>query len=281
MLGDVLRYQLLGPIRVVDGGHALAIRASKIQILLAVLLVRSGEVVTTGQLMTEIWGDGVPRRAMAGIHVYVSQLRKLLHRPGQRESPVVTCSPGYMLQLGDDELDVKAFADLVKAGKESVREGRHAEAVTSLQAALALWHGPVFDELRAGPILEGFGTWLAELRIGCVQTLIDSQLELGRHREVIGRLHSFVVEHPLREAFYRQLMVALYRSERQAEALDVYQSARRVLIDELGLEPGRTLQNLHAAILRADDGLDAGPSELVLPRPRWEFDDVPTRRASA
>lgn len=275
-----MRYELLGPIRVVDSGHGSAIRASKIKILLAVLLVRSGEVVTTGQLMTEIWGDGVPRRATAGIHVYVSQLRKLLRRPGQRESPVVTCSPGYMLQLGEDELDVKVFADLVKAGKECVREGRPAEAVTRLQTALGLWRGPAFDELRGGPILEGFDTWLAELRIGCVQTLIDVQCELGRHREVIGQLYSLVAEHPLREAFHRQLMVALYRSERQAEALDVYQSARRVLVDELGLEPGRALQDLHAAILRADDGLEAGPGAPVIPRPRWEFDELPALRVS-
>ncbi|MEU4526396.1 AfsR/SARP family transcriptional regulator [Amycolatopsis sp. NPDC024027] len=259
----------------------MTIRASKIKILLAVLLVRSGEVVTTGQLMTEIWGDGVPRRAMAGIHVYVSQLRKVLRRPEQRESQVVTCSPGYMLQLGDDELDVKVFTDLVKAGKESVRDGRHAEAVTRLQSALGLWRGPAFDELRGGPILEGFDSWLAELRIGCVQTLIDAQFELGRHREVIGQLHSLVAEHPLREAFYRQLMVALYRSERQAEALGVYQAARRVLVDELGLEPGRALQELHAAILRADGDLDAGRSEPVVPRPRWEFDNLPALRTFA
>lgn len=270
-----MRYELLGPIRVVDGDYSSTIRAPKIKTLLAVLLVCSGNVVTKGQLMTEIWGDDVPRRAMAGIHVYVSQLRKLVHRPGRRESPVVTCSPGYMLQLGEDEFDVNAFIDLVGEGKVSIRAGRHAEAVTRLEAALGLWHGPVLDELRAGPILEGFVTWLAELRTECIQTLIDSELELGRHREVIGRLHLLVTEHPLREAFYWQLMVALYRSERQAEALDVYQSARRILINELGLEPCRALQCLHAAILRADDDLDTRPGELLLPRLRWAHDQTP------
>jgi DNA-binding SARP family transcriptional activator len=220
-----------------------------------VLLIRADGVVTTGQLMTEIWGDDVPRRAMAGIHVYISQLRKFLHRPGRQTNPIMTLSPGYALQLGADEFDVNIFAHLVAAGQDSARAGCYAAAANRLEEALSLWHGPVPD-FRTGPIFDGFVTWLTELRIDCLQGLIDAQLNVGLHREVIGRLYSLIAEHPLRETFYRQLMMALYRSERQADALDVYRMARRVLIDELGLEPCRSLQELHTAILRADDRLD-------------------------
>jgi DNA-binding SARP family transcriptional activator len=272
---------MLGPIRVVDENGSSSIRARKIETLLAVLLVRADGVVTTGQLMTEIWGDDVPRRAMAGIHVYVSQLRKFLHRPGRRESPIVTRSPGYVLQLGEDELDVNVFVDLVAAGQASARDGRDAEAADRLEEALALWHGPVLDDLRTGPILEGFVTWLTELRTECLQTLIGAQLELGRHREVIGQLYSLVAEHPLCETFYRQLMIALYRSERRADALDVYRSARRMLVDELGLEPCRSLQDVHIAILRADDDLDSRPGRLDHSGSRWSPEHVGTLSTSA
>lgn len=260
----------------VDANGSSSIGARKIETLLAVLLARAGGVVSTGQLMTEIWGDDVPRRAMAGIHVYVSQLRKFLHRPDRRESPIVTCSPGYLLHLGEDELDVTAFADLVAAGGSCARDGRHAEAADRLTAALDLWHGPIPDDLRTGPILDGFFTWLVELRTECLQTLVDARLELGQHREVIGRLYSLVAEHPLREAFYRQLMIALYRADRQAEALEVYQSARRVLVEELGLEPCRSLQDLHTAILRADGRLDTRAGDWTVPRPHWSREHAGT-----
>src|SRR6185503_18952705 len=119
-----------------------------------------------------------------------------------------------------------------------------------------LWRGPALGDLRAGPIVEGFVTWLAEARLECLEMLADSHLELGRHRELVGRLYSLTAEHPLREAFYRQLMLALYRSERQADALKVYQMARKTLNEELGLEPCRSVQDLQRAILTADDQLD-------------------------
>lgn len=246
---------MLGPIRVVDENGTSSIHAHKIETLLAVLLIRADAVVTTGQLMTEIWGDDLPRRAMAGIHVYISQLRKFLHRPGQATNPIMTRSPGYVLHLGSDELDVNVFAHLVAAGQDSARASRYATTATRLEEALRLWHGPLPD-LCTGPIFEGFITWLTELRIDCLQSLVDAQLHLGMHREVIARLYALIAEHPLRETFYRQLMIALYRAERQADALDVYRVARRVLNDELGLEPCRSLQELHTAILRAGDGLE-------------------------
>lgn len=252
-----MRYELLGALRVVtDDGKVASIGAQKIETLLAVLLIRSGQVVSSEQLMTEIWEDRTPRRATAGLHVYVSQLRKFLGRCGHLESPVVTRPPGYLLRAGEEELDYLSFIRLVKWGREHAREGRPDQASRFFERALAEWRGPVLGELLRGPIVDGFVTWLAETRLECTEMLIDAQLELGRHREVIGRLYSLIAEYPLREAFSRQLMLALYRSDRQADALEVYQSVRRTINDELGLEPCRSLRELQQAILMADYELD-------------------------
>jgi DNA-binding SARP family transcriptional activator len=119
-----------------------------------------------------------------------------------------------------------------------------------------MWRGPVLGDLSHGPIVESFVTWLSETRLECTEMLIDAQLELGRHRKIVGRLYSLTAEHPLRESFSRQLMLALYRSERQADALDVYRSVRRTIHDELGLEPCRALQELQQSILTADYELE-------------------------
>jgi DNA-binding SARP family transcriptional activator len=157
-----------------------------------------------------------------------------------------------MLRLGSDEYDFYCFQDLVSSGRDHARAQRYEEAVSCLSAALSLLRGPALDHARNGPIVEGFATWLSEARIECVEMLVDSRLMLGRHRELVGALYSLTAEYPLREVFYRQLMLALYRSERRADALQVYQSARRTLRDELGLEPGRVLREVHQAILSAD-----------------------------
>jgi DNA-binding SARP family transcriptional activator len=226
------------------------------EILLAILIIRANHVVPLDQLITEIWGDRAPRRATAGLHVYVSQIRKFLHRPFHAESPIVTRPPGYLLDTGSDDIDYHQFLGLVDRGRACAREECHEEATGYLDDALALWRGPVLSDLRQGPITEGFVTWLMETRVECVEMLIDSQLALGHHRELVGRLYSLTAEHPLRESFYRQLMLALYRSERQADSLKVYQTARRTLNDELGLEPCRALQDLQRAILRGDEKLD-------------------------
>jgi DNA-binding SARP family transcriptional activator len=251
-----VRYELLGPLRVVDGEASSSIGAQKIETLLAVLLIRSDQVVATEQLMMEIWGDRVPRRATAGLHVYVSQLRKFLHRCGRSESPVVTRPPGYLLRTGSDEIDFRSFLRLVDSGREHARERRHEQASRCFENALALWRGPVLGEGSHGPIMDGFVTWLMETRLECTEMLMDSHLELGRHRELVGRLYSLTAEYPLQEAFSRQLMLALYRSERQADALKVYRSVRQTINEELGLEPCRALQDLQRAILVADDQLD-------------------------
>ncbi len=199
--------------------------------------------------MTEIWGELPPQRAASGIHVYISRLRKFLHRPDESASPIVRRPGGYILHMMSDEFDLELFQRLVTEGRRSSREGRHADAVHNYERALSLWRGPILDGLRAGPIVEGFVKWLSELRIECTESLIDSQLALGCHQEIVGRLHSLTVEHPLRETFHWQLMLALHNSDRRNDALRTYESARMILDRELGLEPGQKLRELHHTVL--------------------------------
>lgn len=251
-----MRYELLGPLRVRDGNRTSFISAQKIEILLATLLVRADHVVGTDEIMAEIWGERMPRRAAAGIHVYVSELRKFLNRPEHSQSPIVTRSPGYLLCLSaEDELDYRSFVEMVDRGRVCLREERVGEACAHLEGAQAMWRGPAFGEASNGQILRSFATWLTELRLEGTELLMDARLRLGRHREAVGTLYSLVAENPLREVFYRQLMLALYRSERRADALQVYHQARRTLADELGLEPCTALRELHTAILTADEGV--------------------------
>jgi DNA-binding SARP family transcriptional activator len=250
-----MRYEILGPLRVVDRDGISFISARKIEILLAALLIRADHLVAADQLIAEIWGDRPPRRATAGLHVYISELRKFLSRSDRPDNRIVTRPPGYVLNMESDEIDVQIFLNRVNTGRAHVREQRHEAAAECFSSALALWRGPVLGDLTTGSMIEAFTTWLSEARMECTEMLIDAQLQLGRHRELIGRLFSLTAEYPLRESFYRQLMLALYRSERKADALKVYQSARRTLDTELGLEPCRALQDIQRAILVADDQL--------------------------
>ncbi|MET7400747.1 AfsR/SARP family transcriptional regulator [Dactylosporangium sp. NPDC005572] len=251
-----MRYEVLGPLRVVHDGLPFSVGGHKVETLLTVLLARAGQLVTHDQLMSEMWGERPPRRATAGLHVYVSQLRKFLQRSGRTDSPVVTRPAGYLLELGPDELDAHRFLELAGRGRAEIRELRHDAASETLSAALGLWRGQVLDDLRPGPILEGYVTSLMETRIECEELLIEARLHLGRHRELISPLYALTACNPLREALYHHLMLALYRSGRAADALQVFQSVRRLLHRELGLEPCRQLQDLQRAILSADRLLD-------------------------
>lgn len=256
-----MRYEILGPLRVA-GPHGYGfIRARKIETILAILLIRANLVVSLDQLIDEIWGTEPPRRATAGLHVYISQLRKFLQQSGLPDTAIETRLPGYTLHTGPGDIDFQVFLKHLDQGRALVRGGEYETAGEVLETALSLWRGPVLGNLpAAGPLLEGFATWMTESRLECMETLYEAQLESGRHREVVGGLYSAVAENPLRETFYRQLMLALWRSERQADALMVYRSLRIVLNEELGLEPCRALRELHQAIVAGD--------ELVGPRSR-------------
>ncbi|MDQ0943446.1 DNA-binding SARP family transcriptional activator [Streptomyces sp. V1I1] len=244
-----MRFELLGSLRMTDGDEIFAISAPKVESLLAAMLVRAEDVVSTDQLCNEIWGEHPPRRATATLHVYISQLRKLLKRNDRAKSPIVTHYPGYVLQLGDSTLDAHEFQQLAQQGRTAIRARRHAEASAICGQALSLWRGTVLGELRGGSIVDEFATWAEETRLECIEMRNEAELTLGRHRELVGPLYTLVAKHPLIEAFHRQLMLALYRSDRRPDALQAYHNVRSVLDRELGIAPCRQLHELHQAIL--------------------------------
>jgi len=218
-----VRYEILGPLRIVDSTGPAFITAPKIELLMAVLLIRANRPTSIDQLVTEIWLDTPPRRANAGLHVYVSQLRKFLDRPGESTSTIVTRPAGYVLDLGADELDLSVFLDLVERGRESAKAGYIDVAVAHFEQALGLWRGDALGDFPNRPIVGGFLGWLGEKRLECAELAVEGQLHLGRHREMIARLCSLTGEYPYREAFYRQLMLALplRTTGRRAQTLSV------------------------------------------------------------
>jgi DNA-binding SARP family transcriptional activator len=255
---SLLIFQIMGPLRVLSNGNAHVIKARKVKTLLAVLLIRANQIVSMDQLFTELWGDSPPRRASAGVHVYVSQLRKFLMESAPGQDPLITRAPGYLLEVGSEDLDLLVFRRLVQKGRTSMRARRYEEAFSAFSTALDMCQGSALDDLRDSESIARFAAWLEELRLECTELLVESNFYLGRHREMVGFLYGMIGDHPLHEPFYRQLMLALYRCERRADALQVYQSARATITSELGLEPCRTLREMQHAILCGDDGRLAG-----------------------
>lgn len=257
-----MRYEILGPLRILDDGVGSTLSAHNVEVTLATLLVNADRLVTAEQLITEIWHERPPRTAMASLYVYISQLRKFLTRAEGAGNPIVTKAPGYILRIDNDELDARNFQILIEQGRLDARNGRHKQASEFFDAALSLWRGPALGNLNEGPVVGGYVTWLEETRLECLELKMEASLASGQHRQVVGQLYRLAAEYPLRETFHSQLMLALYRSERRADALASFHVARQILRDQLGLEPGRTMRSLHRAILTADDRL-----EIREPRP--------------
>jgi DNA-binding SARP family transcriptional activator len=248
-----MRYELLGPLRIVNDDGVHRINAPKVETLLAALLVRANRAVTSEELTAEIWGASPPRRSRAALHVYISQLRKTFVRPDADEAVIRTSSSGYVLDLADAELDVVELQRLHARGRAAA--GRPEEALRHFTSAAELFRGPVLAGSRDGLIVSAFGRWADETRLECQESIARLSLLTGRHREVIGDLANWVDENPLHETLREQLMLALHRSGRRADALEVFQSARKVLRDELGLEPGDSLRRLQSAILDPESAL--------------------------
>jgi len=250
-----VEYRILGPLEVVDEGGPVALGRLKERLVLAVLLLHANEFVSRERLIDELWGPAPPPTAKKAVNVYISQLRKALARNGH--DPVSTADGGYRLGVDDDKLDVARLRQLLAAARERESAGELEAAAELLREGLGLWRGPTLS----GLLLESHGreeiSQLDELRLTALMDRIDCDLALGRHEEVLGELHVLVGEHPLRERLRAQQMLALYRADRQADALDAYQQARHDLIEELGIEPSESLQRLQQGILRHDPALEA------------------------
>jgi DNA-binding SARP family transcriptional activator len=246
-----MEFRILGPLEVWDGGCEVSLGGRKPRALLAVLLLHPNEMVAADRLIDELWGEEAPERAAAALRVNVSRLRKALP-----QAVLTTRSPGYVLRVEPDALDLHRFERLVDEGRGLLARGLAVDASARLRDALSLWRGPALADFVYESFAQTAIPRLEEIRLAAVELRIDADLVLGRHDELVGELEALVAEHPLRERLRRYLMTALYRSGRQAEALDGYQDARRRFVDELGIDPSPALQELERAILRQDPSLD-------------------------
>ena len=259
--GEGLRFGLLGALEVRRDGRLLALGGPRQRALLAVLLLRPNALVTTDGLIDRLWGHAAPVNAVNALQVQVSRLRATLAAGAETPGALVTCPSGYLLRVGAGELDAERFERLVEEGGRALAAGLAQRAAEQLREALALWRGPALADVANESSLQLDITGLEELRIAALEERIEADLALGRHGALIAELERLVAEQPLRERPRGQLMLALYRCGRQAEALAVYRCARETLVSELGLEPGPALADLERAILRHD------PSVLA-PAPR-------------
>ncbi len=255
-------FRILGPLEVLDGDRHLALGGTRQRALLALLLLHANEVVSSDRLTAELWGEDRLEDASKALQVAVSRLRRTLEpqrAAGQASELLVTRAPGYELRLEHGQLDVHRFEDRLAGGREALAAGDLTAAADKLTGALALWRGPPLADLGYESFSQVEIGRLEELRTSALEERIATDLEFGRHVDLVAEVEELVRRHPLRERLREQLMLALYRCGRQADALEVYQDARRALTEELGIEPSRELRDLQRAILRQDPALDRRP----------------------
>ncbi|QKW05092.1 winged helix-turn-helix domain-containing protein [Streptomyces sp. NA04227] len=253
-----MRFRVLGPLEVQASDtdpRAVTPRAAKIRVVLATLLVRANEIVSAESLIDELWGEHPPRTAKTTLQVYISQLRKSLFGRDGSAGALETRVPGYVLRMDTGELDMARFEELHARGREAMERRDWATAAERQREALELWRGPLLSDTPHGALLDAAATRLAELRTTALEQRVRAELNQGRHHDLVSELQGLAGEFALREEFHAHLMVALYRTGRQAEALRAFTRLRRTLVEELAIEPGRPLQELHARILSGDAGL--------------------------
>ncbi len=268
-----MEYRILGPLEVRAGDGPVELRGVRQRELLAVLLLHANEIVSSDRLIDELWQGDPPPTAAKIVQNSVSQLRRLLE-----PELLVTRSPGYLLRVEPGELDADRFERVVEQARADLAAGDAAKAAEQLREALALWRGPALVDFTDAPFARVESARLEELRLAATEDRIEAELALGRHGDLVAELEALVAQHPLRERLRAQLMVALYRSGRQAEALRVYHETREVLVEELGLEPGRALQRLERAVLAHDPSLELTPEERVPEPAREEISRPATRK---
>ena len=258
-------FHILGPLEALDEGRAVALGGSKQRALLAVLLLHANETLSTDRLIEELWRERPPATAAKTVQVHISRLRKALAAGTDGSSPddgvVVTREYGYELRLDPERLDSLRFERLLAEGGGELAAGRPKRAVSALEEALSLWRGAPLADLAYEPFAQREIARLDNLRVAALEQLIEAMLALGGHAEVVGLLETLIGEHPYRERLRAQLMLALYRCDRQADALQAYQHARRTLVEELGIEPGERLRDLERAVLAQSPELHLAAAE--------------------
>ena len=265
-IDGAVEFRILGPLEVWHEGQPIQIRGAKERALLAVLLLDAGEPVSVDRLVDELWGESPPATARKSLQVRVAGLRRAL-----RDDVVLTRGDAYVVRVEPHQLDLHRFEQLLSDASGAVSRGDPSAAVATLREALALWHGPPLADFAYESFAQPAIARLEELRLHALELRLEAQLDLGLHAEVIAELEGLVAAHPLRERLREQLMLALYRDGRQAEALEIYRRTREELLAELGLEPGPTLQKLQQAILRQEPSLDvplATPERSILVAPQ-------------
>ena len=270
-----MEFRILGPLEAEVGGQLLPLRGRRQRSLLALLLLSANEVVPDDRLLEDLWGDEPPASGRAALRVRISQLRKAL---GEAGAALLTRPPGYVLHVEPDRIDARLFERLAGTGREQLGAGSADLAAMTLREALGLWRGPALADVAYESFAQAEIARLEELRRTAIEDRIDADLALGRHAEVVGELEALVAAEPLRERLRGQLMLALYRSGRQADALAAYRDARQVLVDELGIEPGRALAELEAAVLRQDPALDPPAAQAVERQPAPEAESAGERK---
>src|ERR671930_2384232 len=255
------KFRLLGPLEVTVDGEPVALGGQKQRALLATLLLEPKRIVSGEPLIDAVWGEIPPETALNTVQDYIAQLRKLLPA-----GALETVPPGYRLVVDSATIDLFEFVRLCEEGRSELASGDAATATETLRAALGLWRGPALADLASVPFAQTEILRLEELRTAAYEDRIDADLALGRHDQLVPELEVLVAQHPLRERLRGQLMLALYRAGRQADALAAYQRARTTLVEELGIEPGEALRKLERAILAHDPSLDLAPPGRVAPR---------------
>jgi DNA-binding SARP family transcriptional activator len=257
---ETLEFRLLGPVEALAGSTPIALGVKQ-RMLLALLLLRANEVVSRDRLIDDLWGDQPPDAAPNALAALVARLRRAL--PGE---VLLTGPGGYELRIEPQALDLHRFEMLVEEGREALAAGDPARAAERLRLALSIWRGPALADVEYEAFAQPAVMRLEELRLAALESRIDADLALGRDVDLVGEVQSLVLQNPLRERLRGQLILALYRAGRQAEALEAYREGRTVLIEELGIDPSPPLQELERAILRQDPSLAAPESEPVAPQ---------------
>jgi DNA-binding SARP family transcriptional activator len=255
----VLEFRILGPLEVAVETRRVPVAAGKQRVLLATLLLSANRIVPLEELTERLWGGDPPRRPRGALHTYVTRLRQTLDRYGEAPGPIRTSAAGYGIEV--TSLDLIRFRELVGEARAAGERGDLAAESAGLTQALALWRGPILPDVRSDSLHRDVVPSLIEEHLRTLERRCEVDLALGRHDRLVGELRALTGKHPFHERFWAQLMLALYRSGRTAEALETYGEVAAALRDRLGVSPGPEIRDLHIAILRDDPRLSCAPPE--------------------